>query len=499
MSSTYQINTMQFNPKPTKSNFNLPYLNDLQTCGDNYQSKLNNDNKLKNNLFLKLKSYINLELFNFKLIFLCLIWYFTSVISSSTTKQILKDFKYPVTLTEIQFIITALLCLLLLNFVKLFNNKLNSNLINKFPNGTFPPNLVNDNYSILNNFLKPSLLILKTTIPMGMFQFLGQIASHNATSIIPVSLVHTIKALSPLSTVLIYRFLFNKNFPIKTYLTLIPLITGVMLSCTRNDNLNLSNYLFYKGSLFAFISMLIFVSQNIFAKKILTWDDDSNNSSNTNNEIIFNDEQNDDDDDYRAKAFLNRLNWKITRPESAISTPILPMSITPPKSSSLSSSSSSNNKTYFNLFENNNSSSTSISDLNDKDKQKFILSNSNKKLDKLSVLFYCSIIGFFLTLPFYLISEFNNDYYSINFLNNEITNLILIYGLSHFIQSLMAFQILGMISPVNYSIANILKRIIIISCSIIIEDISLNFQQWFGLSLTFIGLYCYDRWGSQRK
>lgn len=460
----------------------------------NHSQKLNNSkfyyNKLNN---FKLKNLLSFNLINLKLISLCFIWYLTSVISSSTTKEILKDFKYPVTLTEIQFVMNGLLCLFLLFSVKILNKSFSLNFNKKFPDGTFPPSLsTNSNYSIIKNFLYPTKLILKTTIPMGMFQFIGQIASHNSTSIIPVSLVHTIKALSPLTTVLIYRFLFKKKFSMKTYLTLLPLVTGVMLCCTRNDNLNLSNTLFYKGSLFAFISMLIFVSQNIFAKRILTWDDKDDSSNNDN-----------DDVDRRAKAFLNRFNWKITRAESATSTPILPMSMSPPESPN----SSSSNLSIFKFFSPSSSSSDSklstaseLPDLTNYDNIKDLKQHGqDKKLDKISVLFYCSIVGFILTLPFYLISEFNNSSLSILEIDSEILNLILIYGVSHFIQSLMAFQILGMVSPVNYSIANILKRIIIISCSILIEGITLNIQQYIGLSLTFIGLYCYDKWGVQRK
>lgn len=440
------------------------------------------------------------NLINIKLISLCFIWYFTSVVSSSTTKQILKDFTYPVSLTELQFVINAVLCLTLLYLIKLSKSLFNLNIQRKFPDGTFPPALIEPNYSIFNHFLLPSNLILKTTVPMGMFQFLGQIASHNSTSIIPVSLVHTIKALSPITTVLIYRFLFKKSFKLKTYLTLIPLVTGVMLSCTRNNNLNIETSLFVKGTLFAFLSMLIFVSQNIFAKKILTWDDDSKSNhlkqvQDLYNNINVDKEEEDDDDDSRAKAFLNRFNWKVTRSESAASTPILPISMSNNNSSTnlLKPKTSS----YFNF------SSNTLNELSRNEKYHNFAIN-NGKLDKLSVLFYCSIVGFVLTLPFYLISEYKNLNdpltYSFSFstLNNSTINLILIYGFSHFIQSLTAFQILGMVSPVNYSIANILKRIIIISFSIIIEGITLNFQQYFGLSLTFIGLYVYDKWGVQR-
>ena len=450
---------------------------------------------------LHLQKLVSFPMVNLKLISLCFTWYLTSVVSSSTTKEILKDFKYPVTLTEIQFVMNGILCMLLLASVKYVKQTFNVNCFKKFPDGTFPPLLTDPHYSILKNFLFPSLLILKTTIPMGMFQFIGQIASHNSTSIIPVSLVHTIKALSPLTTVLIYRVVFKKKFSLKTYLTLIPLVTGVMLCCTRNDNLNISDSLFFKGGAFAFISMLIFVSQNIFAKKILTWDDSSSSkeSLKPNGYTSTNSDDEDDDEDVerRAKDFLNRFNWRITRAESATSTPILPVSMSPPKTP----------RSIFNMFGGSSAppSPTSLPELSGFNvKGNYNISNSSsQKLDKISVLFYCSVVGFVLTLPFYLLSEYKNMnnrlQLSLSDLNPEITHLILMYGLSHFVQSLMAFQILGMVSPVNYSIANILKRIIIISCSILIEGITLSAQQWVGLTLTFVGLYCYDKWGVQRK
>lgn len=449
---------------------------------------------------VNLRKLVSLPMVNLKLISLCFIWYLTSVVSSSTTKEILKDFKYPVTLTEIQFVMSGIFCMVLLISVKYAKHMLNVNCFKNFPDGTFPPLLTDTHYSVRKNFLYPSSLILKTTVPMGMFQFIGQIASHNSTSIIPVSLVHTIKALSPLTTVLIYRVVFKKKFSLKTYLTLIPLVTGVMLCCTRNDNLNISDSLFFKGSAFAFISMLIFVSQNIFAKKILTWDDGSSTKETLKpdpHQSTNSDDEDDEDVERRAKDFLNRFNWRITRAESATSTPILPISMSPPKTP----------KSIFNMFGGSSAppSPTSLPELSGFNvKGNYNLSNSSsQKLDKISVLFYCSVVGFVLTLPFYLLSEYRNMnnklQLSLSDLNPELTYLILMYGLSHFVQSLMAFQILGMVSPVNYSIANILKRIIIISCSILIEGITLSMQQWVGLTLTFVGLYCYDKWGVQRK
>lgn len=77
-------------------------------------------------------------------------------------------------------------------------------------------------------------------------------------------MVHTIKGLSPLFTVLAYRFVFDIRYPKATYYSLVPLTLGVMLACSGKFN--------YGGQLLglieAFLATLIFVTQNIFSKKL---------------------------------------------------------------------------------------------------------------------------------------------------------------------------------------------------------------------------------------
>lgn len=345
----------------------------------------------------KLKTEQIIPKLDLKIIVLCLVWYLTSILSNNSTKLILRQFKHPVTLTQFQFILTQFFCIITLLFLKIDQK---GKITHNFPVGTFPTTFK------LRNFIKPTKIILLTTLPMGAFQFIGHITSHKATSVIPVSLVHTIKLLSPITTVLIYRFMFKKEFSIKTYFTLIPLVVGVMLSCLK-PNSTLINEGYEKGCFFAFLSMIIFVSQNIFAKKILT----------------------------------------ASTPSS-----ILPHSNTV----------------------------------------------SETKFDKLTVLYWCSTIGFCLTSPIYVISELSSESISLNQLNLKIFYFLLINGFSHFIQSLMAFQILGLISTINYSIVNILKRICVILASIIYERQSVNGIQSLGLILTIVGLYSYDKWGKNR-
>jgi len=105
-------------------------------------------------------------------VLMCGLWYTTSALSSNTGKALLNQFRYPVTLTFVQFGFVALYCLLsmspLIKFSKL---------------------------------RKPNRQIIQATLPMGLFQVGGHIFSSIAISRIPVSTVHTIKVrIYPLST-----------------------------------------------------------------------------------------------------------------------------------------------------------------------------------------------------------------------------------------------------------------------------------------------------------
>ncbi|KKY15900.1 putative er to golgi transport protein [Phaeomoniella chlamydospora] len=99
-------------------------------------------------------------------------------------------------------------------------------------------------------------------LPLSVFQLLGHILSAFATSKIPVSLVHTIKGLSPLFTVLAYRLFFRIRYARATYLSLIPLTAGVMLACSADFSTNMV------GITCSFVATVVFVTQNIFSKKL---------------------------------------------------------------------------------------------------------------------------------------------------------------------------------------------------------------------------------------
>ncbi|KAI8142656.1 triose-phosphate transporter family-domain-containing protein [Fennellomyces sp. T-0311] len=170
---------------------------------------------------------------NLKFILNCCMWYLSSSLTNNTGKQILNMFKFPVTLTFVQFGLVAMWC-----------------------------------YTVATVFgvtqiRRPTQRIATTMAPLAVFLIVGHVFSSIAISRVPVSLVHTIKALAPLFTVLFYRFIFQVRYTSKVYISLIPLTLGVILACTFTFSNNLI------GLMCAFLSCLVFVSQNIFNKKLI--------------------------------------------------------------------------------------------------------------------------------------------------------------------------------------------------------------------------------------
>jgi len=258
-----------------------------------------------------------------------------------------------------------------------------------------------------NGLRRPSWDVLYEAFPLSIFQLLGHLLSSYATSKIPVSLVHTIKGMSPLFTVLAYRMVFRIRYKRATYLSLIPLTVGVMLACSTDFSTN------FWGISAAFVATLVFVSQNIFSKKLFT-------------------------ESARAEV----------------------------------------------------------------DGQ----SHHSRKLDKLNLLCYCSVGAFMLSAPVWIYTEgvellrdlWSDGSLSLSPKKGALDHGALVLefvfnGFFHFVQNIMAFVLLSMLSPVSYSVASLIKRVWVIVLAVIWFRSSTTSIQLIGIALTCVGLYLYDR------
>lgn len=209
------------------------------------------------------------------------------------------------------------------------------------------------------------------------------------------------QALSPLFTVLAYAALFKVRYGSATYISLLPLTLGVMLACSFDLRANAVGFLCALGS------ALVFVSQNIFSKKLL------------------------------------------------------------PKE--------------------NSSGAAAASD--------------SHKLDKLNLLFYSSGAAFVLMIPIWLYTDgsallrrlFGEDVPDNAGSTLSLLMFFFLNGTVHFAQNLLAFSILARTSPVTYSIASLIKRIAVICIAIVWSRQHVSPIQGFGMCLTFVGLWLYQR------
>ncbi|KAK0385584.1 hypothetical protein NLU13_6762 [Sarocladium strictum] len=181
-----------------------------------------------------------------KLIILCVAWYTSSALTNTTSKSILNAFDKPATLTLIQFAFVSSLCVLMAWLATVFPVLRSKITALKYP------------------IRAPTRDVIMTTLPLAAFQIGGHLLSSTATAKIPVSLVHTIKGLSPLFTVSAYRFVYDIRYPRATYYSLIPLTAGVMLACSGKSGVGGQ----LLGVIEAFLATIIFVTQNIFSKKL---------------------------------------------------------------------------------------------------------------------------------------------------------------------------------------------------------------------------------------
>lgn len=331
-------------------------------------------------------------------VLLCGLWYLSSAFSSNTGKQIMNQFKYPVTLTFIQFAFVSGYSVLCLAAREQFNlNSASGHHLHHSRRGSL-------NTTAGWGIRRPTRAHFQGTLMMSLFQIAGHVFSSMAIARVPVSTVHTIKALSPLFTVASYALLFKVRYSPATYTALLPLTLGVMLACSFDLRANAVGFLCALGS------TVIFVSQNIFSKKLLPKDAGAGEGGGAN----------------------------------------------------------------------------------------------SAKLDKLNLLFYSSGMAFVLMIPIWLYTDagtlfrawLDPEPVSSAAAATNVSSLTFYFfanGSVHFGQNLLAFAILARTSPVTYSIASLIKRIAVICLAIIWFHQKVSFIQGFGMTMTFFGLWLYNR------
>lgn len=136
---------------------------------------------------------------------------------------------------------------------------------------------------------------------------------------------------------------------------------------------------------------------------------------------------------------------------------------------------------------------------------KSTLNSKSPESSSLTKFLNIGFVSFCLYLPFYVIKVLFIDDDFLSALNNkslfdsklfEKQSNWLFYlvfaSLFNFSYNLFSLQVLSNVSPISHSVANIMKRVFIIFCSLITFNTPITCLQWFGMFFADIGVFLYS-------
>lgn len=446
----------------------------------------------------------------FKTVLSCLAWYLTSSLTAQLSKIILVRFPYPLFLGQCQFLTISILALTAILLAR--RHKAVSSF---FPYGTLPSDGSQPLFS---------RHIFYRVLPLGLLQFTNRSLTLEATSRISVAAVSSIKAMSPLMVVLGYRMVYKVKISPATYLSLVPLVSGVILILVADANYPLANYVKdslhsnsvgwdhyqIQGMLYCLLSTVAFAAQNMYGKVLFTWrklgDQNASPAS-----LALNIDEGNTEDDYSSYAEDTKYNAH------------LPYSVSDLRVGEKTGEVHGTHKRYVEEAISNESRwKRTVNNIREAIVGKSTAADPIKP-DRITIMLYSSLIGSIFSFGGFLANEFfilvaiitkratvQTDHIAAN--KTEIACLILLDSLSMFLQTLLSNHLLGTVPALTYSVASMMKRVVVIIVSIVVSigaqtseeeqngqgiKHNINTMHFLAILLIAVGLYSYDTMGSR--
>ncbi|KAF7264119.1 hypothetical protein GWI33_000608 [Rhynchophorus ferrugineus] len=117
------------------------------------------------------------------------------------------------------------------------------------------------------------------------------------------------------------------------------------------------------------------------------------------------------------------------------------------------------------------------------------------KVHHLKLLHILGRLALFMFLPVWLYTDFFSLLHdkSVNYSDYRIVSFLVIDGVLNWLQNIIAFSVLSMVTPLTYAVANCSKRIFVIGISLFILGNPVTSTNVFGMTMAILGVLYYNK------